>query len=231
MASWMLSPGPVRSCSLLCHVKTPLTMLLRSPSAQVGTSQRVSPPTYPHSNTNTEPCTPPPPIPPAATVPLNKMSSMSNGMRIYPSFNWTREWNHSGVLRWLEEPTCTPTARLLNRQICHLRLTLHNLPFLRHKHRVHQGARQPVAGRCVKIGVGTVLGLKQETKCQRAVEICTGVPGGRQILAADGQVNSLWVNQLLMHADRPRLWQHLAASLPSISTHTCVNKCRPFIWN
>lgn len=29
-----------------------------------------------------------------------------------------------------------------------------------------------------------------------------GCATGQHILAADGQVNSLWVNQLLMHADR-----------------------------
>lgn len=30
-----------------------------------------------------------------------------------------------------------------------------------------------------------------------------GCAGGRQNLSPDGQVNSLWVNQLPMHADRP----------------------------
>lgn len=31
--------------------------------------------------------------------------------------------------------------------------------------------------------------------------MCLDEPAGRLILAADVQVNSLWVNQLLMHAD------------------------------
>lgn len=50
MATWTLRRGPVRSCSLLCHVKTPLTTPLRSPSAQVDTSQSPRGPRHKHSS-------------------------------------------------------------------------------------------------------------------------------------------------------------------------------------
>lgn len=45
-----------------------------------------------------------------------------------------------------------------------------------------------------------VLVSKITTEHLKSVEICWSEPEGRQILAADFQVNSLWVSQLLMHA-------------------------------
>lgn len=72
---------------------------------------------------------------------------------------------------------------------------------------------------------------KNTKQCTGRAEICLCEPAGRQILAADVQVNSLWVNRLLMHADDSQTGTAQTASLPSISTHTSFNKCCPFIWN
>lgn len=140
-------------------------------------------------------------------------------------------------MQWMNEPTCTPAARLLNRQICHLCLTLRDLLISGTRKQGSLGnmltfcrtRRERTCGYTKSRWI-TFFRSKMKRRSE-SVDICLGEPGGRQILAADVQVNSLWVNQLLMHADNSQLWQHLTAYLPSISTHSPFNKCCPFIWN
>lgn len=137
---------------------------------------------------------------------------------------------HDAMNEWMNPP-----ALLLNRQICHLCLTLRDHLIPRHEHGGSSSSmftfdttRKQKEGRLFFVFFWLTKITKQ---CSESVEMCLSEPAGGQILAADVQVNSLWVNQLLMHADNSQTGAAHTASLPSISTRTPHNKRWPFIWN
>lgn len=153
------------------------------------------------------------------------MSSVSNGRRIYPSLTgqeneFTAPWCNEGMKAW------TAAAKLLNRQISHLCVTLHDLLVLTHRCKVHWAACLQLTGHYVKEkphkATEAVLFGGSKNNAREHVEICLGESGGWQILATDVQVNSLRVNQLLMHADNSQTGtaQTASHSLSRINFHT-----------
>lgn len=108
VATWMLRPGPVRSCSLLRHVKAPLTTPLRSPSAWVDPPPEKLPPQH-------HPSSPPllhPSLPFSRQPPW--LSTKWAACQIEEGFTlplWIREWVHSTVMQWKLNPPASLQCR------------------------------------------------------------------------------------------------------------------------
>lgn len=137
-------------------------------------------------------------------------------------------------MQWMNEPTCTPAESTDTSPVFDFAR-----PFIgRREHGVHRVAclhlpqsKNKKQGDVFFFLVNKTTKTKKTKQCSGTVEMCLGEPAGWQILAADVQVNSLWVNQLLMHAVDSQTGAAHTASLPSISTRIPHNKRWPFIWN